>query len=229
MLGFYNVSYCRGSWEFLNELKWGIFIPVLCSPTVWLASLLKCLAGDRANGESSASQQQVSILKKKKNKPKKNQNNKKPNQTNQKNQKKTQNKQKGQETSLLLLLPVPATFPSSPMKRTSLTTSLYMYLARFYGLNSNIHVSSSEMGPYSQFLKERKLMFFSLQVHGFQAKFMKLWRAVTPPVLKTIKRSEDNKWACRSTNTASLGILLLNTRIILCIEAYLFEMENRLL
>lgn len=220
VLGFYNMTYCHSSWEFLNELKWGLFIPVLYSLTIWLASLFKCIAGDRANGESSASQQQVSIFKKKKTQK-----------TPTKIQTKQPPKPRKKWTKRTRKFPSVAFSRSCniPMKRRSLTIFLYMYWARFYSLNSNIYVSSSEMGPYFRFLKERNLVCFSLQVHGFPAKFMKFWLVVTSPVRKAIKKSEGNKWVCRSINMAHLGILLLNTRIIFCIEAYLLEMENHLL
>lgn len=121
------MTYCHSSWEFLNELKWGLFIPVLYSLTIWLASLFKCIAGDRANGESSASQQQVSIFKKNTKTPNKN-----PNQTTPKTQKKW--------TKRTRKFPSVAFSHSCniPMKRRSLTILLYMYWARFYSLNSNI-------------------------------------------------------------------------------------------
>lgn len=107
MLAFYNVTYCHSSWEFLRELKLSIFIPVLCSPAIWLASPFTCIAGDRANGESSASQQQFSVLKKRQNQ---NQTNKTPNQTNPETQKEKDKKDKKVAFCCFI---IPATFPSS--------------------------------------------------------------------------------------------------------------------
>lgn len=98
------MTYCHSSWEFLNELKWGIFIPVLYSLTIWLASLLKCITGDRAHVESAAPEQQVSIYTPKHNKPAA---------TTSKPRRRKKNKRKEKETWLPLLPPFSATLLSS--------------------------------------------------------------------------------------------------------------------
>lgn len=203
------MTYCHSSWEFLNEAKWGIFIPVLYSLTIWLDSLLKCITGDRANGESSASEQQVSIYTTKHNKS-----------ATTAAKLRKQEKSTQERTSNFISIASSHSRAVTPTMR-SFTGSLCMYLARCCSSKSNIHVSSSEMGPNFQFLKGRNLTRFSLKISEFPAKFMKFWLAVRSPVVKNIEKSECNNWVCRSVNVASLDILLLNTRIIFCIEAYL--------
>lgn len=103
----------------------------------------------------------------------------------------------------------------------SLIVFLHVCLARCSSSKSSILVSSSEMGPCFQFPRERNLTRFSLRICGFPAKFMKVWLAVRSPVEKTREKSKYNNWICRSVSVASLGVLLLNTRIIFCIEVYL--------
>lgn len=205
------MTYCHSSWEFLNELKWGIFIPVLYSLTIWLASLLKCITGDRAHGESAASEQQVSIYTPKHNKPAA---------TTSKPRRRKKNKRKEKETWLPLLPPFSATLLSSHNKEIPRCVPACV-LGQVGSSKNDILVSSSEMGPCFQFPRERNLMRFSLQLCGFPAKFMKLGLAVRSPVEKTRGKSKYNNWVCRSVSVASLGVLLLNTKIIFCIEVYL--------
>lgn len=217
VLGFYNMTYCHSSWEFLNELKWGLFISVLYSLTIWLASLFKCIAGDRANGESSASQQQVCIFKKNHKTP---QQKSKPN--NPQNPEKMDKKDK--KVPFCCFLPF---LQHSHEKEIPHYLTVHV-LGQFLPFKQQYLCFFIRNGPIFS-VSQRKKPGFSLQVHGFPAKFMKFWLAVTSPVLKAIKKSEGYKWVCRSVNMAHLGILLLNTRIIFCIEAYLLEVENRLL
>lgn len=105
--------------------------------------------------------------------------------------------------------------------RRSHAVFLRVCLARCCSSKNDILVSSSEMGPCFQFPRERNLMRFSLQLCGFPAKFMKFGLAVRSPVEKTREKSKYNNWVCRSVSVASLGVLLLNTKIIFCIEVYL--------
>lgn len=205
------MTYCHSSWEFLNELKWGIFIPVLYSLTIWLASLLKCITGDRAHVESAASEQQVSIYTPKHNKPAA---------TTSKPRRRKKNKRKEKETWLPLLPPFSATLLSSHNNEIPRCVPACV-LGRCCSSKNDILVSSSEMGPCFQFPRERNLTRFSLQICGFPAKFMKFGLAVRSPVEKTREKSKYNNWVCRSVSVASLGVLLLNTKIIFCIEVYL--------
>lgn len=206
------MTYCHSSWEFLNELKWGIFIPVLYSLTIWLASLLKCITGDRAHGESAASEQQVSIYTPKHNKPAA---------TTSKTQKKEKKIREKKKKLDFHCFPPFLQHSWAVTTRRSHAVFLRVCLARCCSSKNDILVSSSEMGPCFQFPRERNLMRFSLQLCGFPAKFMKLGLAVRSPVEKTRGKSKYNNWVCRSVSVASLGVLLLNTKIIFCIEVYL--------
>lgn len=130
------------------------------------------------------------------------------------------NKRKEKETWLPLLPPFSATLLSSHNNEIPRCVPACV-LGRCCSSKNDILVSSSEMGPCFQFPRERNLMRFSLQLCGFPAKFMKFGLAVRSPVEKTREKSKYNNWVCRSVSVASLGVLLLNTKIIFCIEVYL--------
>lgn len=125
---------------------------------------------------------------------------------------------KGRVTSFPLLLPTPE--QSHRQRSSSLGHCVCSWPGAAVG------------GAVSTFLPQKWAQTFSFweketwhvshwKYLEFPTKFMKFWLAVRSPVVTNIEKSECNNQVCRSVSVASLNILLLNTRIIFCIETCL--------